>query len=95
MNRKLIAIALLLLFANFVYAEEQQANFLVIEGNSRVSNEEIVEYSGFEVGKIYNSEDISNIITINENRLSYGVSVTDINSDGDYEFIVAGFGYPN
>ena len=40
-------------------------------------------------------KDISNIITINENRLSYGVSVTDINSDGDYEFIVAGFGYPN
>ena len=62
MNRKLIGIALLLLFANFVYAEEQQANFLVIEGNSRVSNEEIVEYSGFQVGKIYNNEDISNII---------------------------------
>ena len=62
MNRKLIGIALLLLFANFVYAEEQQANFLVIEGNSRISNEEIVEYSGFQVGKIYNSEDISNII---------------------------------
>ena len=62
MNRKLIGIALLLLFTNFVYAEEQQANFLVIEGNSRVSNEEIVEYSGFQVGKIYNNEDISNII---------------------------------
>ena len=62
MNRKLIVIALLLLFTNFVYAEEQQANFLVIEGNSRISNEEIVEYSGFQVGKIYNNEDISNII---------------------------------
>ena len=62
MNRKLIGIALLLLFTNFVYAEEQQANFLVIEGNSRISNEEIVEYSGFQVGKIYNNEDISNII---------------------------------
>ena len=62
MNRKLIGIALFLLFSNFVYAEEQQANFLVIEGNSRISNEEIVEYSGFQVGKIYNNEDISNII---------------------------------
>ena len=62
MNRKLIGIALLLLFANFVYADEQQANFLVIEGNSRISDEEIVEYSGFQVGKIYNNEDISNII---------------------------------
>ena len=39
--------------------------------------------------------DISNIITINENRLSYGVSVTDINADGNNEFIVTGFGYPN
>ena len=62
MNRKLIGIALLLLFANFVYAEERQANFLVIEGNSRVSNEEIAEYSGFQVGKIYKKEDISNVI---------------------------------
>ena len=52
MNRKLIGIALLLLFANLVYAEEQQANFIVIEGNSRISNEEIVEYSRFQVGKI-------------------------------------------
>ena len=40
-------------------------------------------------------KDISNIITINKSRLSYGVSVTDINSDGNYEFIVTGFGYPN
>ncbi len=62
MNQKLIGILLLLLFTNFVYAEEQQANFLVIDGNIRVSNEEIAEYSGFQVGKIYNNEDISNII---------------------------------
>ena len=40
-------------------------------------------------------KDISNIITINESRLSYGVSVTDINEDGNNEFIVTGFGYPN
>ena len=40
-------------------------------------------------------EDISNIIEINESRLSYGVSVTDINTDGNNEFIVTGFGYPN
>ena len=32
---------------------------------------------------------------INESRLSYGVSVTDINADGNNEFIVTGFGYPN
>ncbi len=38
---------------------------------------------------------ISNIIENNNNRLSYGVSVTDFNKDGNYEFIVTGFGYPN
>ena len=62
MTRKFTVIVLLLFFTYPVYAEEQQANFIVIEGNIRVSNEEIIEYSGFQVGKIYNSEDISNII---------------------------------
>ncbi len=62
MTRKLILIVLLLFFTNLVYAEGQQANFVIIEGNIRVSNEEIIEYSGFQVGKIYNNEDISNII---------------------------------
>ena len=62
MNRKLIAMVLLFLFANFAYAEGQQANYLVIEGNERVSDEEIIEYSGFQVGKIFTNEDISNVI---------------------------------
>ena len=62
MNRKFILILLLLLLNNIGYAEEQQANFLVIQGNNRVSIEEITEYSGFQVGKIYNNDDISNII---------------------------------
>ena len=38
---------------------------------------------------------ISNIIENNNDRLSYGISVTDFNKDGNYEFIVAGFGYSN
>ena len=38
---------------------------------------------------------ISDIIENNNDRLSYGVSVTDFNKDGNYEFIVTGFGYPN
>ena len=38
---------------------------------------------------------ISNIIENNNDRLSYGVSVTDFNKDGNYEFIVTGFGYSN
>ena len=38
---------------------------------------------------------ISDIIQNNNDRLSYGVSVTDFNQDGTFEFIVAGFGYSN
>ncbi len=40
-------------------------------------------------------KDISNIIDSNESRLSYGVSVTDMNMDGNYEFVITGFGYSN
>ena len=60
---RLSAITLLLFcFFNIALAEDQQANFIVIEGNSRVTNEEIIEYSRFEVGKIYNKEKISDIV---------------------------------
>ena len=40
-------------------------------------------------------EDLSKIIENNKKRLSYGISVTDFNMDGKYEFLVTGFGYPN
>ena len=40
-------------------------------------------------------EDITNQIVENPKRLSYGVSVTDINQDGNFDFIVTGFGYLN
>ena len=40
-------------------------------------------------------EDLSKIIENNEKRLSYGISVSDVDLDGNYEFIVTGFGYPN
>jgi hypothetical protein len=40
-------------------------------------------------------EDLSKIIENNKKRLSYGISVTDFNMDGNYEFLVTGFGYPN
>ena len=38
---------------------------------------------------------ISDIIENNTDRLSYGVSVTDFDKDGSYEFIVTGYGYSN
>ena len=40
-------------------------------------------------------EDITYQILDNPSRLSYGISVTDINQDDDYEFIVTGFGFNN
>ena len=36
-------------------------------------------------------EDLSKIIENNEKRLSYGISVTDFNMDGNNEFLVTGF----
>ena len=40
-------------------------------------------------------EDITYKIENNSKRLSYGVSVTDMDQDGKYEFLVTGFGYAN
>ena len=40
-------------------------------------------------------QNISNLIENNVDRLSYGVSVTDINKDGKFEFVVTGFGTDN
>ena len=40
-------------------------------------------------------EDITSKIVDNPKRLSYGVSVTDINQDGNFDFVVTGFGYLN
>jgi len=40
-------------------------------------------------------KDISDIIENNEPRLSYGVAVSDINKDNNYEFLVTGFGFKN
>lgn len=40
-------------------------------------------------------EDLTSMISDNPKRLSYGVSVTDVNQDGNFDFVVTGFGYPN
>ncbi len=37
----------------------------------------------------------SHLIRENFPQLAYGVAVTDINHDGQFEFVVAGFGFPN
>jgi len=40
-------------------------------------------------------QDITYQILENQPRLSYGVSVSDVNNDGNFEFIVTGFGFNN
>jgi len=40
-------------------------------------------------------KDITSQIEDNDFRLSYGISVTDINQDNKYEFVVTGFGFSN
>ena len=40
-------------------------------------------------------KNITDIIQENQARLSYGVAVSDITNDGNYEFIVTGFGTDN
>ncbi len=40
-------------------------------------------------------KDMSDRIKNNQERLSYGVSVTDFNKDGNFAFIVTGFRFPN
>ena len=50
------------IIVNLSYANEQQVNFIQIEGNERITNEEIIEYSNIEIGKVYNQDDISDII---------------------------------
>jgi len=49
-------------YINLSHADEQQLNFIEIDGNIRITNEEIIEYSNFEIGKIYDQDDISEII---------------------------------
>ena len=40
-------------------------------------------------------EDITYQLLDNQPRLSYGISVSDVNNDGKFEFIVTGFGFKN
>jgi len=43
-------------------ANDRQVNYIVIEGNTRLSSAEIIDYSGIQIGKIYNQDDISLVI---------------------------------
>ena len=45
-----------------LHANERQVNYIDVEGNSRLSSEQIIDYSGIEIGTIYEQDDISTII---------------------------------
>ena len=67
---------------------------------SKLSNflKKIILFSILIIPNIVNAdffENISNKIVNNPKRLSYGISVADIDQNEKYEFIVTGFGYPN
>jgi len=53
---------LLILLPLSLSANERQINYIVIEGNTRLSSEEIIEYSGIQIGKIYEQDDIAVVI---------------------------------
>ena len=50
---------LLILLPQSLSANERQINYIVIDGNTRLSSEEIIEYSGIQIGKIYEQDDIA------------------------------------
>ena len=62
MNILKIYFFLLILIPISLLANEKQINYVVIEGNSRLSTSEIIDYSGIEVGLIYDQDGISTII---------------------------------
>ncbi len=51
-----------ILFSTALLANENQVNSVVVQGNIRVSDAEIVDYSNIDIGKIYTEQDLSNII---------------------------------
>ncbi len=59
MNKIYIYLVLFLLLPVHAYSIDKQVNFIVIDGNSRTTTSEIIEYSRIEIGKSYTKNDIS------------------------------------
>ena len=55
----------------------------------------LIFFVSFNQSKADFFKDITSLIGNNDFRLSYGVSVTDVNQDDKYEFVVTGFGFSN
>ena len=59
MNKIYIYLLLFLLLPVHAYSLEKKVNFIVIDGNNRITSSQIIEYSRIEIGKTYNKNDIS------------------------------------
>ncbi len=60
MNKKIYIYLLIFLLLPFnAYSNDKQVNFVVIDGNNRITSSEIIEYSRIEIGKTYTKNDIS------------------------------------
>ena len=53
---------LLILLPLSLSANERQINYIVIEGNTRLSSAEIIDYSSIQIGKTYEEDDIAVVI---------------------------------
>ncbi len=62
MNKIYIYLFCFLLLPVNVQANDEQVNYIVIEGNKRVTSSEIIDYSGIEIGKVYTKNEISVLI---------------------------------
>ena len=75
---------LLILIPFSLLANERQVNYIVIEGNSRLSTEQIIDYSGIEIGIIYEESDISTII-----KDLFSTNLFDnIEVDNTYQYVI-------
>ena len=59
MNKIYIYLLLFLLLPVHAFSLDKQVNFIVIDGNNRITSSQIIEYSRIEIGKTYNKNDIS------------------------------------
>ena len=59
MNKIYIYLLLFLLLPVHAFSLDKQVNFIVIDGNNRITSSQIIEYSRIEIGKTYTKSDIS------------------------------------
>ena len=59
MNKIHIYFLLLLIIPVHAYSIDEQVNYIVIDGNQRITSSEIIDYSRIEIGKTYTKNDIS------------------------------------